>query len=71
MKKWGVAYWETYAPVENLLVIRSLLAISSIHAFPIRSINFVLAFPQYNIDVDVFMDINLVMGLLETEENWY
>ena len=42
--KWGVNYWETYAPVVNCMNVRALLAIASIHELPIRSIYFVLAF---------------------------
>ena len=34
----------------------SLLDIASIYKFPIRSNEFVLAFPQADIDVDVFME---------------
>ena len=39
--------------------MRSILAIASIHAFPRRSIEFVLSFPQSNLDMYVFMDIPL------------
>ena len=39
----------------------SLLAIASIREFPIRSIDSVLAFPQYDLDVGVFMEITLGM----------
>ena len=45
MQKWGVNYWETYSPVVNWISVSSLLSISSIHYFPIISIEFVLAFP--------------------------
>ena len=62
-KKWGVDYWETYVPVVNCISVRSLLAISSIHEFPNRSTDFVLAFTQYDIDVDLFMDLTLGMGV--------
>ena len=41
--------------------VRSLLAISSIHESPSRSIDFVIAFPQPNLDVDIFMDVPLGM----------
>ena len=43
--------------------MRSLLAIASIHEFPIRSINFIPAFTLSDLDVDVFTDIPLIMGV--------
>ena len=57
MQQWGVNYWETYSPVVNWISICTLLAISSIHGLPSRSIDFVLAFPQADFDVDVFMEL--------------
>ena len=44
LKQWGVDYQDTYAPVVNWISVRSILAISSIHELPSRSIDFVLAF---------------------------
>ena len=43
--------------------MRSLLAIASIHEFPIISIDLLIYFTQYDLDVDFFMDIHLVMGI--------
>ncbi len=57
MQTWGVNYWETYAPVVNWLSVRTMLALSVIHDLETRSIDFVLAFPQADIDVDIFMDL--------------
>ena len=54
---WGVNYWETYAPVVNWLSVRTLLALSIIHDLETRSIDFVLAFPQADLDVDIFMEL--------------
>ena len=42
--------------------MRSLLVIASIYEFPSISINFVLAFPQDDLDLYVFIKINLGMG---------
>ena len=61
MQHWGVIYWETYDPVVDWIIVRLILAISIICEVPIRSIEFVLAFPQADLDVDVFMEIPLVM----------
>ena len=40
----------------------------SIYELPSRSINFVLAFPQSGLDVNVFMEITLGMGVDENIE---
>ena len=56
MQQWGIDYWETYAPVVSLISVRSLLIIAIIHEFSKTSIEFVLAFTQDDIDVDVFME---------------
>ena len=60
MQQQGVKYRETYAPVVNWISVSYLLDISSIHELPSISINFVLAFPQAELDVDVLVDISLV-----------
>ena len=59
----GVKYWENYAPVENGIILRSLLSIASIHELPIISIDFVLSFTQDDLGVNVFMGIPLEMGV--------
>ena len=57
MQKWGVDYWETYSPVVNWISVRTLFAISQIHGLESKSIDFVLAFPQADLDTDVFMEL--------------
>ena len=56
MQRWGVDYWETYAPVVNWISVRFLLAIAIIHGLKTKPIDFVLAFPQVDLDADVFME---------------
>ena len=56
MQQWGVNYWETYSPVVNWITVRTLLTISIIHNLPSKTIDFVLAFPQADLDIDVYMD---------------
>ena len=62
MQQWGVSYWETYSPVVNMLIVRLLLALCNIHGLESKSIDFILAFPQADLDVDVWME--LPMGIL-------
>ena len=57
MPKWGVNYWETYAPLVNCITVRSPLDIASIHELSIGSIDFLIAFLQADIDVDVLMEL--------------
>jgi hypothetical protein len=57
MQTWGENYWETYAPVVNWLSVRTLMALSIIHDLETRSIDFILAFPQAELDVDIYMEL--------------
>ena len=50
--------------------MRSILAMESIYSLPSRSIEFVLAFTQADIDVDVFMGIPLGMGVDGNRGEW-
>ena len=49
------------APVLNWISVRSLLAIASKYELPSKSIDFVLSFPQSDLDVDVLMGLTLGM----------
>ena len=53
-----------------MISVSSLLAIASIHELPIRSIDFVLAFTQYDLDVDILMDLPLVMAVDRNRVKW-
>jgi hypothetical protein len=57
MQQWGVSYWETYSPVVNMLTVRLLLALCNIHKLESKSIDFVCAFPQAELDVDIWMEL--------------
>ena len=61
--QWGFNYWESYAPVVNWISVRSILAIASIHELPSISIDFLLDFGKAYIDMDVFMEISLGIGV--------
>ena len=54
---YGENYWKTYAPVVNWMSIRTLLTIALIENLHTRSIDFVLAYPQADLDVDIYMEI--------------
>jgi hypothetical protein len=57
MQQWGDSYWETYSPVVNMLTVRLLLALCNIHGLESKSIDFILAFPQADLDVDIWMEL--------------
>jgi hypothetical protein len=59
MQTWGTIYWETYAPVVNWASICLLLTVAKIHDLPLKSIDFVLAFPQGDLEVPVYMEFLL------------
>lgn len=58
-QKWGENYWETYSPVVNMLTVRLLLIICKIHNLHSKSIDFVLAFPQADLEEDIWMELPL------------
>jgi hypothetical protein len=53
----GCFLLETYSPVVIMLTVRFFLALCNIHKLDSKSINFVLAFPQTNLDVDIWMEL--------------
>lgn len=57
MQQWHENYWETYFLVVNILSICLLLAIAHIHGVDTNSIDFVLAFPQTEIGINIWMEI--------------
>jgi len=54
---WGQDYWDTYAPVVTWASVRLLLVVAKIHGLSSKSIDFVLAFPQADLDVPVYMEL--------------
>ena len=73
MQQWGVSYWEMYSPVVNMLTVRLLLTLCNIHGLHSKSINFVLAFPQADLDIDIWMELpmGLVVGSHKSEFRGY
>ena len=59
MQQWGVNFWEIYAPVVNWISIRFLLIVAEIVGLESKAIDFVLAFPQADFDVPVYMELPL------------
>jgi hypothetical protein len=57
MQKHGVNYWETYSPVVNWFSIRLCLIFALLFCWSTRQIDFVLAFPQADVECDLFMQL--------------
>ena len=53
----GVNYWETYAPVIGWTTIRLYLVLALLNKRVTRQIDFVLAYPQADIECDLYMEI--------------
>jgi hypothetical protein len=56
-QKQGVNYWETYSPVVNWISIRLCLILTLLLRWKTRQIDFVLAFPQAEVECDIFMQL--------------
>jgi hypothetical protein len=65
----GVNYWETYAPVVNWISVRFLLIICQISCLESQALDFVLAFPQADLDTSVFMEIPIGISVDGIEQN--
>ena len=57
MQQWGVNYWETYAPVVNWISVRFLLIVAKLTGLETKALDFVLAFPQADLDTPVLMEL--------------
>ena len=57
MQRWDIDFWETYAPVVNWISVWLLLILAIIHVLDTKSTDFVLAFPQAKLEIDVFMEL--------------
>jgi hypothetical protein len=69
MQQWGVSYWETYSPVVNMLTVRLLLALCNIHKLESKSTNFVLTFPQAELNVDIWMELLQGIAISDCEDH--
>jgi hypothetical protein len=54
---WGQDYWDTCAPVVTWASVCLLLVVAKIHGLDSKSIDFMLAFPQADLDVPVYMEL--------------
>ena len=57
MQQLGNSYWETYSPVVNILTVRIILVIAKIHSIDSKSIEFVLAFLQEELEDYIWVQL--------------
>ena len=53
----GVNYWETYSPVVSWSTVRMILILALVLRWHMRSIDFVLAYPQADVKTDIYMHL--------------
>jgi hypothetical protein len=53
----GINFWETYSPVVSWFSIRFFLLLSMLQGWHTRQLDFVLAYPQADIECDMYMSI--------------
>ena len=63
MQQWGINYWETYAPVVNWISVRFLLIIAQLSGLETKALDFVLAFPQADLDTPVFIEVPIGVSI--------
>jgi Reverse transcriptase (RNA-dependent DNA polymerase) len=56
-QQYGINYWETYAPVVTWAAIRLILVLVIIYSWHTLQIDFVLAYPQADVECDLYMKI--------------
>ena len=56
---YGMNYYETYAPVVTWFAIRLLLIIAILLSLALRQIDFIMAYPQADIEMDMYMGLPL------------
>ena len=54
---YGENYWQTYSPVVNWFSVQLVLILSIILSWHTRQIDFVLAFPQADVECDLNMEL--------------
>ena len=53
----GINYWETYSPVVMWTTIRLILTLATIKGWHSRQLDFILAYPQADVDGDIYMKL--------------
>ena len=54
--KQGVHYAQTYAPVASWSSVRPLLTLAAVHSRHTTQLNYVLAYPQAQVEYEIYME---------------
>ena len=52
-----MTYYDTYAPVVTRFAIRLLIVFGILLSWSLRQVNFVMAYPQAPIEIDMYMEL--------------
>ena len=63
MQQYGVNYLETYSPTVNWISVQFLMIVALVHDLNTQAIDFVLSFPQAELEVPVYMELPANMDL--------
>ena len=69
MQSWGENYWKSYSPVVNMISVKLLLVIAKIHRLESKLIDFVLAFLQADLDIDIWMELPIRFQTIEDPDH--
>jgi hypothetical protein len=65
----GISFWETYSPVVNWYSIRLFLIIYIMKGWESRQIDFVLAFPQADVECNIYMEVPVGFDLKQKKKD--
>ena len=63
MHQWVLNYLETYYPVDNWMSVRSMLTLIIIRELHTKSVDFVLAYTQVDVKLEIFMELPIDFGV--------
>ena len=63
MQQYGVNYWGTYSPTVNWISVRFLMIVAQVLELDTQAIDFVLAFPEAELEVHIYMELSAGMDL--------
>ena len=67
MQEYGKNFWDTYDPVVNWSSVRLIITFALLNKIHLRSTDFILAFPQADTDVDIFMELPIGVDVPKDE----
>jgi hypothetical protein len=53
MQQWGTNYWGKNSPVVNMVTVHLIQLLAQIYKLDSKAIDFILAFPQAELDVEI------------------